>query len=686
MTDLYRAALDILTDEGCAFVEKHPPFYLCSTGAHMFNLVNKSLKILFEHGLVADTRLHIFFVAPPGFCLHEDTLIATEHGFKRARDVQIGERVFTRDGSLGVVTNKWVGIKPCIKIVTSRPKLELICSPDHLVLAKKQIAKTKWRSNMRWSAEKYIPAGELKPYDKLVLSPQLQIPENTKWSDEQVSLLAIWIAEGRFEGKAAEYSPIVATTQDDVLEAVKRCADWFGCRVVKTKSRAEYRLSRPERFTNKRNPIREWMRGLGLKSGAHNKFIPEAVFHLPLRQRQLFWKWLHRCDGTYVGKTECYTTVSERLTRDVQFLLLTLGKTSSVSKYKNCYTVIASNRHEAIVKSIEPVGLQPVVDFEVDKSSLIANQIVVHNSKSFWLRKFLDPKYGLIAQGPFKTGFEQYMTEAGWTGSIVSRNDEWVAAPGVAFEYREGIVGVEEFSALVTAMKQKHSAALDTALLASLDSGMVRKRLRGGKISYETNVTLWAATQPARFDLSSGMGRRFCFILFLPKKADEETIKWARRMGKYVRPKESFLTVYRNELKQKFRDLQRVKRVVFEKEVYKFFDELHILHFEEVLAERILLGYFVMSSDLEKELYVTIDDEAKRLVKMAFFWRDQIRKGTEFAQIISILREHGGSMYLEHLRERLLDFGIDYAKSTNLIYTLCRNRILKLQEGKVSLR
>jgi len=307
-------------------------------------------------------------------------------------------------------------------------------------------------------------------------------------------------------------------------------------------------------------------------------------------------------------------------------------------------------------------------------------------SKTFWLRKMLDPKYGLIAGGPFKTGFEQYMTEAGWTGSIVPVNGGWIESPGVAYDYRSGIVGVEEFSALVTAMRQKHSAALDTALLASLDSGMVRKRLRGGKICYETNVTLWAATQPARFDLSSGMGRRFMFILFLPSSRDTELIKQARRRGKYVEPPDSSLYVYRAELKEKFYKLDNLKQIVFLPEVYQLFDELQILHFEEALAERLLIGYHVMKEDIGKELYIRVDPEAKRLVRLAFMWRDQIRRGTELAQVISILREHNGKMPLEQLREKLLDYGMDYVKSTNLIYMLCRDQVLRLRDGEVMLR
>src|SRR5262249_28437342 len=79
------------------------------------------------------------------------------------------------------------------------------------------------------------------------------------------------------------------------------------------------------------NPVKGWLDGLGLwgkKSAA--KFVPAPVFRLPRRQLALFLNRLFATDGwasasdqggTQVG----YSTVSERLARQVQHLLLRFG-------------------------------------------------------------------------------------------------------------------------------------------------------------------------------------------------------------------------------------------------------------------------------------------------------------------------------------------------------------------------
>ena len=69
----------------------------------------------------------------------------------------------------------------------------------------------------------------------------------------------------------------------------------------------------------------------------------------------------------------------------------------------------------------------------------------------------------------------------------------------------------------------------------ALDSGMIRKRLAAGKIEYQTNFTLWTGVQPARYQLSSGLARRFLFLLFIPNFKDIQAFKVNRRLAKNVK-------------------------------------------------------------------------------------------------------------------------------------------------------
>jgi replicative DNA helicase len=87
---------------------------------------------------------------------------------------------------------------------------------------------------------------------------------------------------------------------------------------------------------NGRNPLTEWLDSLGLwgKKSA-GKFVPEPVFTLPRPQLALFLNRLFATDGWATvlaeGQTQIgYATVSERLARQVQHLLLRFGVIASL--------------------------------------------------------------------------------------------------------------------------------------------------------------------------------------------------------------------------------------------------------------------------------------------------------------------------------------------------------------------
>src|SRR5690606_29747325 len=79
------------------------------------------------------------------------------------------------------------------------------------------------------------------------------------------------------------------------------------------------------------NPLTRWLSMHGLMGqGAHGKHVPDAVFRLPRRQLALFLNRLFATDGwasvLASGQAQVgYASVSERLARQVQHLLLRFG-------------------------------------------------------------------------------------------------------------------------------------------------------------------------------------------------------------------------------------------------------------------------------------------------------------------------------------------------------------------------
>jgi len=86
------------------------------------------------------------------------------------------------------------------------------------------------------------------------------------------------------------------------------------------------------------NPVRQWLERIGLSDvGAHDKAIPDFVFSLPKSQVALFLNRLFATDGWAsefeTGQIQVgYSSVSERLIRQVSHLLLRFGVLSKVRR------------------------------------------------------------------------------------------------------------------------------------------------------------------------------------------------------------------------------------------------------------------------------------------------------------------------------------------------------------------
>lgn len=67
MRDTFEDILEYLRQRKVAFADRFLDAYVCSIGAHIFNLYNKKAEVYVEGGTASDMRLHIFLLAPPGF-------------------------------------------------------------------------------------------------------------------------------------------------------------------------------------------------------------------------------------------------------------------------------------------------------------------------------------------------------------------------------------------------------------------------------------------------------------------------------------------------------------------------------------------------------------------------------------------------------------------------------------------
>lgn len=308
-------------------------------------------------------------------------------------------------------------------------------------------------------------------------------------------------------------------------------------------------------------------------------------------------------------------------------------------------------------------------------------------SKSFWLDHFLDDDCGLIAKTKILTGFEGYMTEAAWVGQVRWQNGEPVKTFGAAYEYQNGIVGCEEFSALTEAMKTTHSRQLDVSLLTSLDKGRVRKRVGPGSIKYETRVTLWAGTQTARLDLSSGMGRRLLTMTFFPTEKDKKILRDSYIKGQNIRYNPVRTDMIRRQIDEKIAQVHKIETLSFDPELFKWCRENKIIHYEIPLYQRLLLGYTVMKLDeVPRRMRVKLSGESKRILELEKRWRMQIKRGGPISQVLMLIKEAGGEISLNVLRDKCVDFAMDWRQSSELVQQMARSKIVRVTtDGKVKL-
>ncbi|MFC4613437.1 replicative DNA helicase [Cellulomonas algicola] len=190
--------------------------------------------------------------------------------------------------------------------------------------------------------EGWTPLGELEVGSRLGVPRHVPGPEQrAAWDDRTVVMLAHLLGDGSF----VKRQPVRYASIDEAnLSAVSDAATAFGitpirddyaaARVTTLRLPAPYRLAR-----GKRNPIAEWLDGFGLFGArSHEKFVPNAVFHLPKEQIALFLRHIWATDGSVTvnangqGGRIYYASTSRRLVDDLSRLLLRFGISTRVRR------------------------------------------------------------------------------------------------------------------------------------------------------------------------------------------------------------------------------------------------------------------------------------------------------------------------------------------------------------------
>lgn len=260
------------------------------------------------------------------------------------------------------------------------------------------------------------------------------------------------------------------------------------------------------------------------------------------------------------------------------------------------------------------------------------------SGKSVLVELFLAERTGLLysAQADIGVGFRTMIgpnsvTEAGMFGSVDEEGQ--IMGRPLARELCGGFLGFEEFSAITDATRKDHSVDMKNQLLTSTDNGRVNKGMRAGWVRYNTRYTIWAGTQPARFELESGLDRRFFIIDIEMSPEKEAQFKIAQHKQSNMTTEERVNLVAQNitirdwiVARQMSAILEPPTGVMFDRSLDDWLSRPEVRSFEADLFRRLAIGYHMMKPSWKggEVLEIKVDDKLRAMLDKALIMRRNV--------------------------------------------------------------
>lgn len=262
-----------------------------------------------------------------GKCLRNDTPVRTPGGWLKMDLIRVGDDVVSRDGSTTRVTGVYPQGALQLYTVTFADGRKVEACGEHL-----------WQSfyvntseHKRWQVRNTLEMKRLismpNPRVYIPLIEPEELPEQNLYIDPY--LLGALIGDG-----CLTQDSLTFTTPDDFM--VKQL-NWLlpvNHKLIHSE-RYNYRIN-----TGRDSQLRNELRDLGLLGKyAVGKFIPWPYLNGSIEQRLHLMQGLMDTDGT-VQKTGSltYSTVSEQLAKDVQYLVRSLGGIATIRPRQTYYT------------------------------------------------------------------------------------------------------------------------------------------------------------------------------------------------------------------------------------------------------------------------------------------------------------------------------------------------------------
>jgi len=236
----------------------------------------------------------------------------------------------------------------------------------------------------------------------------------------------------------------------------------------------------------------------------------------------------------------------------------------------------------------------------------------------------------------------QNMNEAALVGTITMQNGRSVTREGEAHRFSNGIIMIDEFSGITDALRSSFNNQMDTQLLAALDHGHIAKSVAGGNIEYDTNFTLWAGIQPARYDIQRGLGRRLCFLVNVPDENLKRELRRAIWKSKNIKNEDGDRERLSHIIQMWASEFQKIQRIDYDDSIFELYEELGLETYDMTSYDRIILGYHLARYGASEHIVLKVEDPlVQQMIRLQHQWRKSVINGPDLLQIQTLIKDNG---------------------------------------------
>lgn len=263
----------------------------------------------------------LLITAPSGYGKAQplDSLVLTERGYIQMGDITLDDKVYGEDGELHKVEAIYPQGEKEIYRVTFSDGTYAECCKEHLwtVQTPSQRVDKKYETiTLEEIMNKELYKASKEGYKQWQFYIPMTKPVQFKEAKVNIKpyILGLLIGDGYLKQGTIEFT----NTEEDIIDAIK----------------TEYKISRKSentiRVLDKDGSLRDELDKLGLRECSEDKYIPNEYLYNSIETRLEILRGLVDTDGYVKNSSIEYSTTSERLAKDVKFLVESLGGTANI--------------------------------------------------------------------------------------------------------------------------------------------------------------------------------------------------------------------------------------------------------------------------------------------------------------------------------------------------------------------